>query len=123
MFVLFRFKLISMFLRSCTYELEICHANQTTKCLRNQCRTKGEVWSTANWLKPPVISLLAVPRPHFCFVSSCFFFFSFFLARFIPVLSVVSICLVCFVCVLFVLFLLFVVVFLENQSRTKVNRK
>ena len=24
------------------------HANQTTKCLRNQGRTKGEGWSTAN---------------------------------------------------------------------------
>ena len=23
------------------------HANRTTKCLRNQGRTKGEVWSTA----------------------------------------------------------------------------
>ena len=40
--------LISMFLRYCTYELGIFHANQTTKCLRNQGRTKGEGWSTAN---------------------------------------------------------------------------
>ena len=30
------------------YELGIFHANQTTKCLRNQGRTKGEGWSTAN---------------------------------------------------------------------------
>ena len=34
--------LISMFLRQCTYELGIFHANQTTKCLRNQCQTKDE---------------------------------------------------------------------------------
>ena len=40
--------LISMFLRYCIYELGIFHANQTTKCLRNQGRTKGEGWSTAN---------------------------------------------------------------------------
>ena len=40
--------LISMFLRKGTYELGIFHANQTTKCLRNQVRTKGEGWSTAN---------------------------------------------------------------------------
>ena len=40
--------LISMFLRKCIYELEIFHANRTTECLRNQGRTKGEGWSTAN---------------------------------------------------------------------------
>ena len=40
--------LISMFLRQCIYELGIVHANQTTKCLRNQGKTKGEGWSTAN---------------------------------------------------------------------------
>ena len=40
--------LISMFLRLCIYELGIFHANQTTKCLRNQGRTKGEGWSGAN---------------------------------------------------------------------------
>ena len=45
--------LISMFLRCCIYELGIFHANQTTKCLRNQGRTKGEGWSTENKLKPP----------------------------------------------------------------------
>ena len=28
--------------------LGIFHANGTTKCLRNQGRTKGEGWSTAN---------------------------------------------------------------------------
>ena len=39
--------LISMFLRY-IYELGIFHANRTTKCLRNQGRTKGEGWSTAN---------------------------------------------------------------------------
>ena len=32
----------------CIYELGIFHANQTTMCLRNQGRTKGEGWSTAN---------------------------------------------------------------------------
>ena len=36
--------LISMFLRYCTYELGIFHANQRTMCLRNQNRTKGEGW-------------------------------------------------------------------------------
>ena len=29
-------------------DVRIFHANQTTKCLRNQGRTKGEGWSTAN---------------------------------------------------------------------------
>ena len=42
--------LMSLFLR---YELGIFHANRTTKCLRNQDRTKGEGCSTANKLKPP----------------------------------------------------------------------
>ena len=40
--------LISIFLRKCIYELGIFHANRTTMCLRNQGRTKGEGWSTAN---------------------------------------------------------------------------
>ena len=41
--------LISMFLRQCIYELAIFHANLiTTKCMRNQGRTKGEGWSTTN---------------------------------------------------------------------------
>ena len=61
--------LISMFLSKCTYELEIFHANQTTKCLRNQDRTKGKGWSTTNELKPSVISLLGVPRRLFRFGS------------------------------------------------------
>ena len=34
--------LISMFLRYCTYDLGIFHANRKTKCMRNQSRTKGE---------------------------------------------------------------------------------
>ena len=42
--------LISMFLRYCTYELGIFHENQTTKCLRNQRRTKSEGWWTVGWL-------------------------------------------------------------------------
>ena len=33
---------ISMFLRYCISGLGIFQANRTTKCLRNQCRTKGE---------------------------------------------------------------------------------
>ena len=46
--------LISRFLRWCTYELGIFHANQTTKCLRNQSRTKGEGWSSqTSWSPPP----------------------------------------------------------------------
>ena len=62
--------LISVFLGLCIYVLGIFHANQTTKCLRNQGRTKGEGWSTANKLNPhPVILLLAVPRQLFCFGS------------------------------------------------------
>ena len=40
-------------------------------------RTKGEGWSTANKLKPPVISSLAVPRRHFYFGSSWLFFYLF----------------------------------------------
>ena len=40
--------LISIFLRYCTDALRIFHKNQTTKCLRNQSRTKGEGRSTAN---------------------------------------------------------------------------
>ena len=39
---------IEAFISTSTYELGIFHANQTTKCLRNQGRTKGEGWSTAN---------------------------------------------------------------------------
>ena len=31
----------------------IVHANRTTKYLRNQGRTKGEGWSTEDWLKSP----------------------------------------------------------------------
>ena len=42
------------------------HANRRNKCQRNQRRTKGEGWSTANLLKPapppPVILLLVVSR-------------------------------------------------------------
>ena len=34
--------------RQCIYELGIFQANRTTKCLKNQGRTKGEGWSTAN---------------------------------------------------------------------------
>ena len=34
-------------------ELGIFHANQTIKCLENQCRTKGKGWSTANQLDSP----------------------------------------------------------------------
>ena len=40
--------LISMFLTQCIYELGIFHANRTTKCLRNQGRTKDDGGSTAN---------------------------------------------------------------------------
>ena len=77
--------LISMFLRKCIYELGIFHANQTTKCLGNQGRTKGEGWSTA------VILLLARPKAALPLVI---LFFIFFLTRFIVVVSIVSICLV-----------------------------
>ena len=40
--------LISIFLRECIYEFGLFHANRTTKCLRNQCRNKGEGLFTAN---------------------------------------------------------------------------
>ena len=42
--------MISMFLRKCTCELGIFHANRTTKCLRNRGRTRGEGWSTERGL-------------------------------------------------------------------------
>ena len=51
------------------YELGIFHANQTTKCLRNQGRTKGKVGRLKTSWSPPVILLLAVPRRLFCFGS------------------------------------------------------
>ena len=35
----------------------------------DQGGSKGEAWSTANWFRPPVILLLAVPRRLFCFGS------------------------------------------------------
>ena len=54
--------LIFMFLRLCTYELGIIHANQTTKCLRSQNRTKGESWSTANKLKAPSNFIAGRPK-------------------------------------------------------------
>ena len=54
--------LISMFLRYCIYELRIFHANRTAKCLRNQGRTKGEGWSTANNLKPPSNFIAGRPK-------------------------------------------------------------
>ena len=54
-----------MFLRQCIFELGIFHANRTTiksKCLRNQGRTKGEGWSTANYLKPPSNFIAGRPK-------------------------------------------------------------
>ena len=44
---------VSFFMRSGSfplniYELGLFHANRTTQCLRNQGRTNGEGWSTAN---------------------------------------------------------------------------
>ena len=57
----------------------IFYANQTTKCLRNLGRIKGEGWLKHPPSPPPppppppprtqVISLLAVPRRLFCFGS------------------------------------------------------
>ena len=44
--------LIFMFLKYCTYELGIFHANQTTMCLRNQGGAEGECWSAAGWSRP-----------------------------------------------------------------------
>ena len=38
------------------------HANRTPKCLRNQGRTKGEGWSTANYLKPPSNFIAGRPK-------------------------------------------------------------
>ena len=61
-FVFLDLILIHMFLRQCTYELGIFHANQTTKCLRNQGRTKGECWSTLNKFKPPSSIIAGRPK-------------------------------------------------------------
>ena len=121
--------LISMCLRSCINELGIFHANRTTKCLRNQGRTKGEGWSTANYLKPPSNFIAGRPKAAllFCLLLP-FLHFTFYLAHFIAFSLNVFVCLVydfsivatcpsiqrptlLFVCVLFVLFLLFIVVF------------
>ena len=56
--------LSALFLRYCTYELGIFHANQTTK---------GEGWSNNKLVEAtpthPVSLLLAVPRRFFCFGS------------------------------------------------------
>ena len=54
--------LISVFLRKCIYELGIVHANRTTKCLRNQGRTKGEGWSNTHKLKPPSNFIAGLPK-------------------------------------------------------------
>ena len=54
--------LISMFLRQCIYELGIFHANQTTKYLRNQGRTKGEGWSTAKLVEAPSNFIAGRPK-------------------------------------------------------------
>ena len=48
--------------RECIYELGIFHANRTAKCLRNQGRTKGESWSTANYLKHPSNFIASRPK-------------------------------------------------------------
>ena len=53
----------------------------------------GRGWSAAGCWAPTVISLLAVPRRHFCFVSSNVLFFV-FLALLIAVVSTVSTCVV-----------------------------
>ena len=44
------------------YKLRIFHANQTTKCLRNQGRTKGEGWSATGWLRPPINFIAGRPK-------------------------------------------------------------
>ena len=46
-----------------------CDAFVVNIWLINQDRTKGEGWSTANKLKPPVILLLADTRRLLCFGS------------------------------------------------------
>ena len=128
----------------CIYELGIFHANRTSKCLRNQGRTKGEGWATANSLKPPppVISSLAgtsqggisVLSP----LSCSFFHFFFWLASLLLYLFVLYVILalwplalqcqlpaLLFVCVL----LVFVVRRClsgepkQNQGRGLVDRK
>ena len=84
-------------------------------------------------LIPPLISMLAVPRRHFCFVSSWFFFFFFFwlvslleclfvlyvfLALWLPALQY-QLPALPFVCVYSFVFILVIVVFLVSQSRSK----
>ena len=63
--------LICVFLKKCTHELGIFNANQTTKYLRNQGRTRrGLVDSKlVEAPPPPVILLLAVSRRLFCLGS------------------------------------------------------
>ena len=51
-----------MFLRKCSYELGIFHANQTTLCLRNQGRTKGEVGRPQTSWKPLSNSIAGRPK-------------------------------------------------------------
>ena len=62
-----------MFLRLRTYELGIFYANQTSKCLRNQSRTKARVGrpQIGGSTPPPLLPslLLAVLRRLFCFGS------------------------------------------------------
>ena len=62
-------------------KLGIFHANRTTRCLRNQDRSKGEGWSTADWLKPLGNFIAGRPRTALRFgsfvildVVYCFFY-------------------------------------------------
>ena len=53
----------------------IFHSKQTTKCLRNQGRTKDEGCSIANWLKPLCNFIAGRPKAAllfwFCSYLSC----------------------------------------------------
>ena len=122
--------LISMFLRQCIYELGIFHAGQAAGCQGAGAELAAGVGRPRNGWGPLVVSLLAVPRRHLCFVSSWLFFFFLHCSFHYCVClasdsSIVATCpsvqlpALLFVCISFVWFLLFVVVFLENQSRTK----
>ena len=48
------------------------------QCLRNQGRTKGEGWSTANWLKPPSNFIAGRPKAALLFCLLLVVLFSFF---------------------------------------------
>ena len=64
------FIFISMFLRYYIHKLGMFHANQTTKRVINQSRTKYVGWSTTNILKPPPPTNTQKKYTHINFIIS-----------------------------------------------------